>query len=239
MTVRSACCFPILFVVMACGDGKGEGTLAVTAYGESFIEDGIPAEDVNDGWAIVFDKFIVSVEDVHVAGRAIDVDAKIDVSRSSKGKGHEIGGAAVEEGSYTHGAYSITKVDLKGSATKGDEIKTFEWVFDDATRYSECETTTTVPNEGTATFQITVHADHLFYDSLVSEEPEVLFQAFADADANNDGNITKDELSATDIGGYDPGSEGGTDDLWSWLTALTRTLGHVDGEGHCHAEPVK
>lgn len=235
---RLSSCFSALFLTIACAE-DGEGTVVVTAYGESFIEDGIPADEVGDGWAIAFDRFVVNIEDVRVAGSSIDVKNKIDLSKSSSGDGHELGSALVAEGSYTHGAYTLTKVEVEGSATKGDETKTFSWVFDDATRYDECETTTEVSADGNATFQITVHADHLFYDSLVSEEPDVLFQALADADANHDGEITQQELRDTDIGNYDPGSEDGIDDLWTWLTAQTRTLGHIDGEGHCHAEPVK
>lgn len=35
-------------LLAACGDG--EDTVRVTAYGESFIEDGIPASEMDDGW---------------------------------------------------------------------------------------------------------------------------------------------------------------------------------------------
>lgn len=239
MTIRSALCTPFLFLPLACGSDKGEGTVTVTAYGEAFIEEGIPADEVEDGWEITFERFVVRVEDVRVAGTSIDVDETIDVSKPSAGKGHELGSALVAPGSYTHGAFTLGKIDVRGSATKNNESKTFAWVFDEATRYDECETTTRVTEGGNSTFQITVHADHLFYDSLVSEEPRVLFQALADADTDGDGAITKQELQATDIGQYDPGSESGTDDLWAWLNAQVRTLGHIDGEGHCHAEPAK
>lgn len=91
----------------------------------------------------------------------------------------------------------------------------------------------------TASFQITVHADHLFSDSLVSSEPKVLFQPLADADSDGDGALSEAELVAADVGAYDPGSEDGIDDLWAWLGAQVRTLGHVDGEGHCTAGPAR
>ena len=125
---------------------------------------------------------------------------------------------------------------FKERQVRGDETKTFHWVFDHTTTYHGCETTTSVEDGGTSTFQITVHADHLFYDSLVSEEPDLLFGALADADEDGDGEITEEELSEADIGAYDPGSEDGIDDLWAFLNAQAKTLGHVDGEGHCHAE---
>lgn len=226
--------FPAL---VACGT-DGEGTVTVTAYGESFIEDGIPASEVGDGWSVSFSRFDVSIEDVTVAGADISVPATIDLSESSSGEGHVLGSALVPEGDHTGANFTITSVEVEGTGTKGADTKSFNWVFDEATRYSECETTTSVDDGGDATFQITVHADHLLYDSLVSEEPQLLFQALADADADADGNITQAELAATDIGAYDPGSEDGVDDLWAWLVAQTRTLGHVDGEGHCHATPA-
>ena len=46
---------------------------------------------------------------------------------------------------------------------------------------------------------------------------------------------TSAELEAADIGSYDPGSDAAGNNLWSWLVAQGRTLGHVDGEGHCDA----
>lgn len=234
---RTAALLPTLILLASCGT-DGEGTVTVTAYGESFIEDGIPASEVGDGWAVTFSRFDVSIEDVTVAGADISVPATIDLSESSSGEGHELGSALVPEGEYTGASFTITRVEVDGSATKGTETKSFSWVFDEATRYTECETTTSVSDGGSATFQITVHADHLLYDSLVSEEPQLLFQALADADADTDGIITQAELAAADIGGYDPGSEGGVDDLWAWLVAQTRTLGHVDGEGHCRSAPA-
>ena len=49
----------IVGVVCALACGGGEGTIVVTAYGESFIEEGISAEDMNDGWAVAFERFEV------------------------------------------------------------------------------------------------------------------------------------------------------------------------------------
>ena len=220
---------------LGCGEDAGQGTVKVTAYGESFIEEGIPGEAVGDGWAIAFERFDVAIRDVQVAGVAVTVADTVDLSAASAEAGHEIGVAVVPAGSHGNSAFTIERVEVAGVATRAGESKTFDWVFEEATRYDRCETVTVVADSSEGTFQITVHADHFFYDSLVSEDPQVLFQAMADADADVDGEITQAELGATDIGPYDPGSEGGVDDLWAWLVAATRTLGHVDGEGHCEA----
>lgn len=223
-----------LCILAACGS-EGEGTIIVRAYGESFVEDGIPASEVGDGWSVDFGRFEVSLRDVTVAGVPVEVPATIDLAAPSAGEGHELASALVPAGDHTGARFTIARVEIEGSATKGETTKTFHWVFARPTRYEACETTTTVREGERASFEITVHADHLFYDSLVSSEPQVLFQALADADVDADGIISPSELAAKDIGAYDPGSEGDVDDLWTWLDAQARTLGHVDGEGHCHA----
>jgi hypothetical protein len=227
----------LLWTALAAGcGGEGEGTVTVTAYGESFIEEGIPTSAVDDGWAIDFSRFQVGLRDVKVAGADIAVPASVELTKPSSGKGHSLGTAQVPEGDHSDAGFTIARVEVNGTATKGTVTKTFAWVFEQPTVYSRCETTTKVTADGSATFQITVHADHLFYDSMAAAEPKLLFQAVADADADSDGEVTQAELTAQGIGAYDPGSEGGIDDLWSWLTAQTRTLGHVDGEGHCHTD---
>lgn len=228
----------LLAASMAACSGRA-GTVRVTAYGEAFIEDGIPAEDVDDGWAVSFERFEVFVRDVRVAGANVDVRSSVDVAEASSGAGHELGSAVVAEGSYLSSSFVIDRLEVEGSGVLGAEAKSFEWVLDAPTAYEDCDARTWVPEGGVGTFQITIHADHLFYDSLVAEQPRVLFQPFADADANDDDVLAPAELAATDIGSYDPGSEGGVDDLWGWLLAATRSVGHADGEGHCEATPIE
>ena len=220
--------------LMACGT-EDQGTLVLTAYGETFIEEGIPASDVDDGWAIQFSHFRVSLADVAVGGEAISAPPSVDLTQPSSGTGQTLGSIPVSEGEYTKARFTLSRVEVEGTATKTTTTKSFDWVFDRATQYHDCDAKTRVKANAQATFQVTVHADHLFYDSLVSEAPQILFQPLADADEDNDGNITASELATRDIGSYDPGSEGGINDLWAWLNALATTLGHADGEGHCHA----
>ena len=67
----------------ACGDG--EGTVRVTAYGESFIEDGISASEMDDGWAVAFERFEVLIRDVRVAGTDVPVRNRVDLAEASNG----------------------------------------------------------------------------------------------------------------------------------------------------------
>jgi len=224
-------------MLAGCGDSDdtaGEGTVNATVYGESFIEDGIPASEMADGWSVSFHTFIVSVDQVTIAGVSVPTPGPIDISGSTQGAGHTYGSITVPAGTHAAPSYAIQRVEVSGVATKDGVTKNFSWTFDAPTTYTNCETSTTVAAQGSATFQVTVHADHLFYDSLVAEEPQVVFQALADADADNDGTITQQELAGAGLGSYDPGNADITN-LWDYLVAQTRTLGHANGESHCDA----
>lgn len=227
-TTILSCTF--LLTTSACA--AGEGMIEVRSWGESFIEDGIPADEMADGWAISFDRFEVELRDISIAGATLDDPDPIDLSRPSDGEGQLLGTVDVAEGDYGDLSFTLARVTIEGSASKSGETKTFMWEFGTPVSYSECETLTQVPADGVGEVEITVHADHLFYDSLVAEEPALRFDAIAAADSDADGMITQEELAATDLGAYDPGNLS-IDDLWSFLAAQAATMGHVDGEGHC------
>lgn len=218
--------------VTACGDSEGE--VVVTAYGEDFIELGIAATEVGDGWSVDFSSFEVEVEEVEVAGRVFSDLGPVELAVATNGVGHELSRGAVEAGEFSAPRYVLGGIHVVGTAERQGVTKSFDWRFPARVTYSNCETTTVVEEGGTATFQITVHADHLLYDSLVAEEPSLFFDPIANADGDADGVITEAELAAADIGGYDAGNSG-ANDMWAYLTALVGNLGHVDGEGHCDA----
>src|SRR5688572_26408740 len=129
--------FPAFALALcACGEeDTGEGSVAVTAYGEAFIEEGIPADAMDDGWAVSFESFEVSIRDVEVAGVAVSVEPSVDVSEASNEAGHEIGSARVPEGAYGNGSFTIERIEVVGTASRGADSKTFDWVFDQATAY--------------------------------------------------------------------------------------------------------
>ncbi len=213
-----------------------QAPMHVTAYGESFIENGIPASAVSDGWALSYKKFDVQLKDIHVAGATFAGPISVDLTKKSQGHGTLVGSASVNVGSYAGGEFTIDTITIEGTATKGNIQKQFAWTLNNATDYSNCHSTTLIDTKAAGTFQITVHADHLLFDSIVSSDPAVGFQAFADADRNNDGHITPAELLDTDIKTFDPGNAA-INNLWDWLLALSATVGHINGEGHCHAAP--
>jgi hypothetical protein len=237
---------------------EGEGTLRIRAYGEEFIEDAIPADAVVDGWSITFSKFLVSVGEISADGMPLEGWFVFDLAQSSGGAGHEVGTLTVPAGLVEHLDYRVapsrsatagnaTAADVElmngmgwslrveGTATRAAESIAFAWGFDTDTAYTHCHTEQEVSDGGEATSQMTLHADHLFYDDLELPEPNVTFDLVASADAEPDGEVTPEELRAVDITGlanYGVGSRDITN-LWTFIAAQTSTLGHIDGEGHC------
>lgn len=247
----------------ACGEAGG--TLNVTIYGEEFIEKGIPASVFADGWSLTFSKFLVSVGEVSAARGEATPDLEessyriFNLTTGSAEQGHLVTSKGVPGGSYnrvafrmapppqggvtagnastadrdvlTRGGYGLY---VAGSATKGGSTKTFAWGFPGRIFYKKCESTAMVSG-GSATSQLTIHGDHLFYDDLFSKEPNVSFELIATADKDANGEVTQAELTALDIrtqARYQVGSTGITN-LWAFITYQTSTVGHIDGEGHC------
>jgi hypothetical protein len=150
------------------------------------------------------------------------------------------------------GGYSFY---VAGTATKSDVTKLFAWGFAIGTRYRRChseqngkdEFGVVVTNNSSVDVELTTHGDHLYYDRLQeSPNPAIVtslrFDTLAAADANEDGEITLEELNAADlyvescsdkpVACYDPsGLDARTQG--AFLSSLARTIGHFRGEGEC------
>jgi len=227
---------PLVTVVLLNVGCAGSAPLDVTLYGEEFVESGIPATATADGWAIAFDAFAVRVAEVRLSGVSTQ-GRTLNLAEPSSGSGQKVATLQVPEGPIEGAAFTLEDLFIEGRATNGKLVKTFAWRFEGPVRYANCEVEATATSDAGGPFQITIHADHLFHDSLVASAPAIRFGALAAADTG-DGEITREELSATDIGAYDSGSQSGIDDLWRFLEAQSKTLGHVNGEGHCEASAV-
>ncbi|HVK85683.1 MAG TPA: hypothetical protein VM513_16300 [Kofleriaceae bacterium] len=263
-----------LGLLAACG--VDSGTLTATVYGEEFIEEGIPAEEFSDGWSVSFDKFLVSIG--NVAGKAGEGGDEVgdtsfhivDLAQASNGDGFELASFDAPGGDYDHYGYQLRSdagatalnaeaadvtamkaagyaIWVQGSATNGAESKTFDWGFTATYTFAHCDLGASIDGNALVA-QATIHADHLFYDDAVSDEPNVAFQLLADADgaagSPPDGAITLDELAAVDIRGetrYQVGSNtdlaGNTiTNLRQYVELQSKTVGHINGEGHCEEQ---
>lgn len=261
--------FVLVPLLAACSDDPADGTITATVYGEELIEEGIPADAFSDGWAVSFDKFLVSIGNVvgqagHGAPEVGDPSFRVvDLAQPSGGEGFELATFAAPGGHYDHYGYQLRSdadaasvnadaadvtmmksagysVWVKGTATKGTESKSFDWGFTLKLTYSHCDLMASVDGDNLRA-ESTIHADHMFYDDAVSDEPNVAFQLIADADTDADNVVTLDELAAVDIRSqtrYQVGSikdpAGNTiTNLRQYLEHQVVTLGHINGEGHC------
>ncbi len=231
-----------LCTLTACG---GTATWSAETWGEDYIEAGVPAEAFADGCSATFTQFIVSVG----AAELVDADGALVASALSARTTldlvpvgpHPLGEAEIPAGDYDHARFDISpdganpSIDVAGSVTCGANTVTFAWTFDTTAVY-DCEPATlSLASKGTGVTQFTVHGDHFFYDHLECEDAEVRGEAILAADANGDGEVTRAELAGVSVPelGYGVGRFSDATDLDTFIEHLTRTLGHVDGEGHC------
>ena len=246
------------------GDEKeaGEGTLKVTLWGEEYIEEGLPDDVFADGYTVTYTKFLISLSEISTAEDGASPaftasDMKIwDVTKTGP---VDIDSKTVPAGDYTHTAYRISpasagavsgnaadddvqhmiddglSVYVEGTASDGTTAVSFAWGFDTDTTYDPCHSTGALAADGKATIQITIHGDHLLYDSAISEEPDLRFNDIALADSDGDTIVTEEELLAyniTALPNYTVGSLE-IDNMYDFIAHMTSTLGHIDGEGHC------
>lgn len=251
--------FPLLTVGCA-----GEGTWVLETWGEEYIEQAIPADVFADGCDLVYDTFLVADSDLAILDGdgepAGTIDGALVFDMTQVGP-HTLGMVEVPATHYDQARWRIAPVTglsagnataeqvalmeenaaavyVEGALTCGGTTVGFAWAFDTDTTY-HCEPEDlTIPAGGQDVTQLTVHGDHLFYDGLENEDAEVRGQAIVDADADEDGFVTQAELGAISVAdlGYDVGSHAEVSDLWAHISFLSRTLGHVDGEGHCQVD---
>jgi len=157
--------------------------------------------------------------------------------------------ATVDDASLMrNGGFSVY---VAGTAMNGSVTKTFAWGFANSTRYDDCvaevdgkETLgVAITSGGSESVQLTIHGDHFFYDDLASPDAVIRFNGMAAADTDDSGEVTLEELGQVKLvdiaeGTYGTGSASHVDDLAAFVQALTTTLGHYRGEGHCAAHAL-
>ncbi len=229
----------VTLLLSACDDDvAGESTLRFAAWGEDFIEQGIPADEFVDGWDLAFDSFVVSIDEVDADGESLPGSFEVDLSEPTDGRGHQLGTMTVPAGRVPMVSWRVTSVSARGAATRGGVTKTFDWAFDVSPKYVACDTATPLVDGETTDVFLTVHGDHLFFDDLDSDAPQVAFDLIAEADADGDGSITLDELRGQSLGGQVRYQVGARDieTLYGFIEAQARLVGHINGEGHCELE---
>ncbi|WP_434042004.1 MULTISPECIES: hypothetical protein [Sorangium] len=152
-----------------CGDdgASGAGRVEFTTWGEDYIEQEIPAADLEDGWSIQYQKFLFVLRNVTVADRDGNVGARMEGSilfdhtkagpkpvvtfddldaKPWESVSYEIGPAdadtALDGATEDDRALMIdagASVHIEATARKGDVEKRLDWTFSRATRYADCK----------------------------------------------------------------------------------------------------
>lgn len=244
--------------------GCGAGQWTLSTWGEAYIEDGIPADVFADDCAATFSQFLIVAGDralvdgdgepvgalegaqvydltqpgPHDMGtvevRATHYD-EVDVTIAPR-SGATAGNATAEQVAAVSGAGA--SVLVSGILTCGGRARTFSWAFQTSTVY-HCEPEDlTIARGGADGSELTIHGDHLFYDDLASPDAQVRGMAIHGADQDGDGEVTLEELAQVPVAdlGYGVGSFGDVVTLADFVAELSRTIGHIDGEGHCQIE---
>ena len=228
----------LLLPLVACSGGDW----AVTTWGEEYIEEEIPAAAFADGCSVVYDTFALEITEAALLDGNGDVAGDVPAGRfelTTVGP-QDLGAVEVRATHYGTARFVVAPADgdavhVAGTMTCGPSSVTFDWSFDTATTYLCEPEDLTIPAGGESSTQLTIHGDHLFYDGLEAADAVIRGQAFVDADADGDGEVTLAELGDVDVAslGYSVGQYSSVTDLAGFVTFLTQTLGHVDGEGHC------
>ncbi|HEY1101533.1 MAG TPA: hypothetical protein VGF99_21520 [Myxococcota bacterium] len=129
---------------------------------------------------------------------------------------------------------------VAGAATKDGRTVTFEYPLTTATTNSDCtngdddKQGVTVEAGVTADAEITIHIEHLFYDTLGVEGPDLVFDPLAASAAADDDDLTAEELGSltVDAASYDKGSFDVTTML-DYIAVAASSQAHLNGEGLC------
>lgn len=228
--MRNKLAFTLLASTLVACASEADGTITAHAYGEEFIEEGIPADVFSDGWSLSFDAFLVSIGSPKAKageeGAEVGPDQMfvVDLAQPSGGAGYEMASFAAPGGFYDHYGYRIApstasanlnanaadfddmktegfSIWVRGTATKGAETRAIDWGFKLDMAYAHCEMDKTVDGN-IVDMQSTIHADHLFYDDATSPEPAVAFQLVADADGA-DGSAPDGMISIAELAATD------------------------------------
>lgn len=154
-------------VACSSSDATGTGSLSFSIWGEPFIEDKIPADKVEDGWTIKYNKFLVTLGPIRVADSSGSVVSEMAGSKlfdmTKPGVKPVVTFASVPAKAYEQVSFDIapataatelavaTEADkellvaggfsiyVDAVATKGAVTKTYRWGFKTATAYRQCK----------------------------------------------------------------------------------------------------
>lgn len=146
---------------------------------------------------------------------------------------------------------------IEGTATKGAESVDFAWGIANPTKNANCTNGldntdgVVIRSNATTEAEITIHVEHLFWDTLGTEGASLRFDAIA-AVAGADKKVTTEEIATQSLADlkdangmplmdgsgmpvvYNPGSVPlKSQDLLAFIQASSSSMAHLNGEGLC------
>jgi hypothetical protein len=283
------------------------GRLAIYVEAEDTITNGIAAgsaeEDVQDGWSVHYDDFIVALGEARVSRRAtgetrasgvrvvVDLAALTNASlpldtfdAMTTARWDVVGYAALTPRATDVRHDSVSQGDFDAMVAAGctylvrgtissptgqscapgttvcvpETDVHFRFCVPAPVDYGPCSSPDGMPGvavaaSGTSSAQLTLHGDHLWFDSFPSGSEGTTSrraQWLADADLDHDGEATQGELERvraatlfTTARGYSLAGAFSFDGrgivtAWDFARAQLATSGHFFGEGECPRAPA-
>jgi hypothetical protein len=149
-----------------CSSDAGTGTVAFSTWGEEYIEQEIPKDDVADGWTIRYSRFLVVLQGIRVADTDGKIGAELSASKlfdlTKPGVKSVVSFPGLEAKAWERVSYEIAPATgstetigttdqdkalmvssnlslyVEGSATKDSVTKTFAWGFSTHTLFDRC-----------------------------------------------------------------------------------------------------
>lgn len=242
MQQRHVGLFSLALLLVACA----EGSWKLNVWGEDYIATGIPSEVFEDGCSVSFSDFRMPIQSISL----MDGNGEALTTQTLNTRLQLVAQAPqpLVTVPLPAGRYPVVKVvagpvsgadpgalEVAGVLQCGERSAAFAWRFEPVTTYLCEPENLVIPANGEAETELTVHGDHLFYDSLEDPAAAVRGEPLLNADVDLDGTLTQAELEAVSLAqiGYDVGRYSEVVNLWQFVSFLTQTLGHIDGEGHC------
>lgn len=142
---------------VGCDDAAGKGSVSFTTWGEEYIEQQIPADELEDGYSVKYSKFLISIGHIRIADDAGEVAAEDTsfylVDHTEPGVKDVVRFDGLDEGNYTLVSYE-TSPSPNGAFIKVGRVTDADVALMASNAYhAYVEGTLTDPNGAQKTFK--------------------------------------------------------------------------------------
>jgi hypothetical protein len=267
---RWACTIALaLGAALGCSNSPGSGgsgSVQIFVVPEDSITNGIEPgadpENLQDGWAIRYSRYLVTVGNFRARRTDTDdtlSDPAIWILDLKDKFGYDVpnakpGARALAPTKQADADFMIANgysIYFEGSAEKDGKTIAFRWGFAAGTSYDDCATADGVPGfavpaSGTVQVKPTLHGDHQYFDNVTQgvEITRRLAQWVETCDLDANGDLTLDELRRCDVvkalpqppydlTGVRDEDGSGKLSVYDFVLGQMHTFGDYQGDGEC------